>query len=104
MKITNTTGKYDNQVYVKEMTENKRLDQRETQAAEKKQETAKGDTVSLSTASKDLQTAKAAAESAPEIRAEKVEELRTAIKEGTYEVNPDKIADKMVGSIISDIV
>lgn len=104
MKITNTTGKYDNQVYVKEMTESKRLEQRETQAAEKTIDNAKGDTVSLSTASKDLQIAKAAVESAPDIRAEKVEELKTAINEGTYEVSPEKIAAKMVGSIISELV
>lgn len=104
MKITNTTGNYDNQAYVKEMTDNKRTEPREAQAPEKKMETPKGDTVSLSAASRDLQIAKAAAQSYPDIRTEKVDALKTAILEGSYVIDPEKIAEKMTGTIISDLI
>lgn len=104
MKIANTTGNYDNQAYIKEMTDTKRPEPRETQTPEKKTETVKGDTVSLSAASRDLQIAKAATESYTEIRMEKVEALKAAILEGSYEINPEKIAEKMTGTIISDLI
>lgn len=103
MKI-NSTGKYDNPAYVKEMTETKRSESRETQSGDVKKDAAKGDTVKLSTVSKDIQTAIKAATEAPEVRSAEIDALKAAINEGRYEVNPDKIAEKMVHTMISDLV
>jgi negative regulator of flagellin synthesis FlgM len=104
MKITNKPGNYDNQAYVKEVTDNKRLESREAQSPEKKTETTRGDTVSLSAASRDLQIAKTAASASPEVRTEQVEAIKTAILEGRYQIDPEKIAEKMVGVHVSDLV
>jgi negative regulator of flagellin synthesis FlgM len=61
------------------------------------------DTVSLSTASKDMQVATAAVATAPDIRAEAVARYRQAIEQGRYEIHPEKIAEKILGSVINHI-
>ncbi|KJS19046.1 MAG: hypothetical protein VR72_20080 [Clostridiaceae bacterium BRH_c20a] len=48
--------------------------------------------------SKILQTAK----NAPEIREEKVNEIRNAIKQGTYNVSTEDVAEKMLNGILFD--
>jgi len=48
--------------------------------------------------SKILQTAK----NAPEIREEKVSEIRNAIKQGTYNVSTEDVAEKMLNGILFD--
>ncbi len=67
-------------------------------------EVRKSDTVSISGTSRDFQVAKEAAMSAPDNRQEKVEELKKAINDGTYKVDADKIAEKMIGSIVQEII
>ena len=105
MKVTNATGNYEQQSYVKETVENKKPEAQENQQqTERLAETKKGDTVSLSSASKELQLAKQAVASAPEERSERVEELRQAVSEGTYEIDAEKIADKIIGTNISEFV
>ena len=100
MKITDATGKYDSQKYVKEMTEAKRSESRETQPGDVKKDSAKGDTVQLSTFSKDIQIAMKAAKEAPEVRSAEIDALKAAINEGRYEINPDKIAEKMISDLV----
>ena len=105
MKVTNATGNYEQQSYVKETTENKKPEVQESQQQnERAAEVRKGDTVSLSSASKELQLAKQAAASAPEEKSDRVEELKQAITEGTYEVDAEKIAEKIIGTNISEFV
>jgi len=48
--------------------------------------------------SKILQTAK----NAPEIREEKVNQLKNAIKQGTYNVSTEDLAEKMLNGILFD--
>lgn len=48
--------------------------------------------------SKILQTAK----NAPEIREEKVNQLKSAIKQGTYNVSTEDVAQKMLNGILFD--
>jgi negative regulator of flagellin synthesis FlgM len=62
------------------------------------------DKVSLSSNAKDMQIAKDALAQVPDVRSEKVEEVRSAVQSGTYEVNAPKIADKMVGATIDEMV
>lgn len=105
MKVTNATGNYEQQSYVKEATDNKKPDNPESQQADRaSSEARKSDTVSLSSASKELQLAKKAAASAPEERSDRVEEIKQAIDEGTYEVDAEKIAEKIIGTNISEFV
>ena len=50
----------------------------------------------LSSKGKEMATAKAVADQTPEVREEKISELKRRIAAGRYEVSPDKIADRMV--------
>jgi negative regulator of flagellin synthesis FlgM len=59
--------------------------------------------VDLSTRSKDLLQIKKAVSQLPEIREEKIQELKTQIEQGTYKINGDKIAEKMIGESLIDI-
>ena len=52
--------------------------------------------VSLSSTSKDVKLAKRAIENSPDIRKEKVGRLKEQIKQGTYDVSGEKIAEKML--------
>ncbi len=59
--------------------------------------------VDLSTTARDVQQIKSALAKLPEIREEKVQELKKQVEAGTYNVSGDKIADKMVGESLLDI-
>ena len=54
------------------------------------------DNVMISSIGKDIQTAKQAVAAAPDVRAELVEPIKTAVKNGTYEVSGEKFADKLL--------
>lgn len=54
--------------------------------------------VRISTASRVAELARSAVLSAPEIRTEAVEPLRTALNAGRYEFSPQRVAEKMVGN------
>jgi negative regulator of flagellin synthesis FlgM len=102
--ITNITSKYDS-AYLKEATQNKRSEM-PTQAATggSKTDAATGDKVSLSEASRDFALAQQAVAAAPDARAEKVAQVKQAIEAGDYRVNPQKVAEKMIGEIVSEVV
>ena len=55
------------------------------------------ETVSLSSTAKDIQLAEKAIERLPDVREEKVQELKSQIETGNYNVNGEKIAGKMLG-------
>ena len=59
--------------------------------------------VDFSTTAKDIQQAKNALNSLPDVRQEKVQEVKAQVEKGTYNVNAGKIADKMVNESIIDI-
>ncbi|NIA11667.1 MAG: flagellar biosynthesis anti-sigma factor FlgM [Nitrospiraceae bacterium] len=52
--------------------------------------------VSLSSKSRDIELAKKAIEKSPDIRQEKVQTLKKQIKQGTYNVSGEKIAESML--------
>ena len=56
----------------------------------------KADTVVLSDAAKRVQEARRQLDDIPDVREEKVLQLRSQIQNGTYEINADKIAGKMI--------
>ena len=59
--------------------------------------------VNLSTTSKDVQTAKEVIASEPEVREDKVAELKAKIESGNYTIDNEAVADKMVDSFIDEI-
>ncbi|HEX29204.1 TPA: flagellar biosynthesis anti-sigma factor FlgM [Candidatus Poribacteria bacterium] len=56
----------------------------------------KTDVVELSPAVKEVDRAKEMAQTMPEERAEKVEQIRNQIENGLYRIQPEKIAQKMI--------
>ena len=60
--------------------------------------------VDLSNKAKDIQKIKQVLEQTPEVREEKVQELKRQIESGSYVINPDTIADKMLGESLIDLI
>ena len=60
------------------------------------------DTVSISKRSRNMLIAMKAAESLPDEEdwENKVEQLHNDVKEGRYQVDPGKVADKMLGNVV----
>ena len=56
----------------------------------------KTDTVVISDAAKRVQEARRQLDDIPDVREEKVAQLRSQIQNGTYEIDADKIAGKMI--------
>ncbi len=54
------------------------------------------DAVEISSIGKDIQTAKAAVKAAPDMRENKVAELKKQIQSGTYNVSGESFADKLL--------
>ena len=55
-----------------------------------------GAKVEISEKGREFAKVKAAAHDAPDVREEKIAALRKKMAEGTYKVNPDAVADRMV--------
>jgi negative regulator of flagellin synthesis FlgM len=56
----------------------------------------KTDTVVISDAAKRIQEIRNQLDEIPDVREEKVAQLKNQIENGTYEINPDKIAEKII--------
>ncbi|HZO29204.1 MAG TPA: flagellar biosynthesis anti-sigma factor FlgM [Chloroflexota bacterium] len=54
------------------------------------------DTVEISSRSRELARARQAVDAAPDVRADKVAEIKQRIEDGTYSVSPELLARKML--------
>ena len=63
-----------------------------------------GTEVVLSNASRDIVKANEAAETPDPKRAERVAELKKQVAEGTYEADPRKVADRILGTALSELL
>ena len=70
---------------------------------EEKSQSQQDTIVNLSTTSKDVQTAKEVIASEPEVREDKVAELKAKIESGNYTIDNQAVADKIVDSFIDEI-
>jgi negative regulator of flagellin synthesis FlgM len=61
------------------------------------------DRVELSPLAKDLQKAAEIAQATPEVRADKVAALKAKIESGTYEIDSQKVASKMIVDSLSKL-
>ncbi len=59
--------------------------------------------VSLSSTSRDTELAKKIIENYQDVRLEKIQRLKDEIKHGSYHINEDKIAEKMINEFLLDI-
>ncbi len=99
--ISNITGKYD-QAFLNETTEKQGVNPTANTAETVDPERTQNDRVSLSDASREMQTAKDAVAAVSDTRQDKVDAIKAAVESGNYEIDPGKIADKMIGSIINE--
>jgi negative regulator of flagellin synthesis FlgM len=102
--IGNITPKYDQRTFLNETTDKRRSDPQELRQNENSSEVTREDKVSLSTKSKEMQLVKSAVADAPDVREQKVAQIKQAIADGQYKIDPKKIADKFIGSLISEVV
>jgi negative regulator of flagellin synthesis FlgM len=56
-----------------------------------------GDTLEISDRSRELARARQAVEDAPDVRADKVAEIKQRLEDGTYSVSPELLARKLLG-------
>ncbi len=103
MKITENSVNYGRQAYIKE-AENVAADEAAKNEQLERKSEAPEDKVSLSADSQDLKIAREAISNTPETRPEKVDELKQAVEDENYQVDATKVADKIVGSTIDEIV
>jgi negative regulator of flagellin synthesis FlgM len=59
----------------------------------------KSDQVSISNEAKEIQNIKETLENKPEIRQEKVDQIKNQIQNGNYQVDSQKIAEKIISDI-----
>ena len=65
---------------------------------------AKADTVALSNTAQKIQEAQKQLEAIPDVREDKVAQLKEQIENGTYEIDEEKIADKILkDSLFNDL-
>lgn len=89
------------EAYVNQVQETDKVDAAAEQP-EKQQN--KADTVALSSAAKNIQEAQKQLEAIPDVREDKVAQLKEQIENGTYEMDAEKIADKMLkDSLFNDL-
>ena len=64
-----------------------------------------GDRVALSPEAREMQRARKLLDAIPDIREDRVTEIKARIEEGTYEIDGDKIAAKMIReSILNELL
>ena len=61
-----------------------------------------GDNISLSGASKQIQSAQSAIQGLPDVRLERVTEIKNALDDGNYHVESEVIAKKMVNESLGE--
>jgi negative regulator of flagellin synthesis FlgM len=103
MNVSETNVNFGRQAYVRGVEATSPQDMAAARQVEARKE-APEDKVSLSSNAQDMQIAKDAMSLAPEIRTDKVEAARNAIDQGTYQINSQQIADKIIGFSIDQMV
>ena len=85
------------EAYVNQVQDKDKVDA--TSEQPEKQET-KSDTVVLSDTAKKIQETQTQLKAIPDVREDKVAQLKEQIENGTYEIDEEKIADKMLKDLL----
>ena len=90
------------EAYVNQVQEKDKVDA--TQEQPEKQQN-KADTVVLSDTAKKVQEAQKQIETIPDVREDKVAQLKEQVENGTYEMDEEKIAGKIIkDSLLNDLI
>jgi len=73
------------------------MNQNKNKQVEQKKRTS--DQVNISKEAKDIKKMQKSLQEKPDIRRKKVEEIKKQVSNGTYKVNPEKIAEKIVSDL-----
>lgn len=105
MKISNPTPNYINQTYTNQAGSKLSQPGGEPGArAGKPAEDPSGDSINLSSKTRELQKVSAAMDTEPLDRVQKVDELKKQVQANQYTVNAEQVAEKMVGSIMDGLI
>ena len=97
MEITGKSPSVNLEGYINNLKSKKNVKQLSDKSPEQaKGDAAIGDNVVLSSRAEEILKAKKLLESVPDIREDKVALIKKKIEEGTYQVDGDKIAQKML--------
>ena len=99
MKISSERSLINLESYIKSAQESEGL---KSSHRQEQREVTQAESVNLSHKAKDLQKAREVMEVTPEIRENKVGQLKREIEAGTYSVKRDEIATKMVRESLID--
>nr|WP_321402899.1 flagellar biosynthesis anti-sigma factor FlgM [uncultured Desulfobacter sp.] len=103
MKITNNTQQYINQSYAANNA-NANTTATNTSADQGTQTQERlADSINLSSTTKDLQRIATESAKEPEARVQMVADLKEQVQTGQYTVNAEKVAEKIVGSILNEV-
>ena len=106
MNINDKPNMPDMEGHIKRSSRNKDVSSEKSEApakAERAGNAAAGsDNVRLSAKARELQESRKAMEAAPELRKEKVEELKSRIASGSYNVKGEEIADAIIKATLVD--
>lgn len=92
MKINNNISKILS-VYNKQQIKSNKKQDNKTNSLNFKDE------LSISNEAKEIQQLMKKLKDIPDVREEKINEIKERIKSGTYEINPEKIAEKMLNRL-----
>jgi negative regulator of flagellin synthesis FlgM len=101
MEITPNDNTINIDAYVNNINDKQKAENTSDKA---EKNVAKTDTVNISDAAKEIQEVRKELDNIPEVRAEKVEQLKNQIENGTYEIKSEEIAEKMLkDSLLNDL-
>ena len=101
MEITPNDNTINIDAYVNNINDKQKAENT-SEKAEKN--VAKTDTVNISDAAKEIQEVRKELDNIPDVRADKVEQLKNQIENGTYEIKSEEIAEKMLkDSLLNDL-
>lgn len=102
MKISNSTSNIVNQAYGNNAAQQNAANA--NTKTEKGKEVNPSANVDLSNRTKDIQKISQALENEPVAMSEKVSKLKKEVEENRYNVDANKVADKIVGSLLDEII
>ena len=101
MEITPNDNTINIDAYVKNINDKQKAENTSDKADNN---VTKTDTLNISDAAKEIQEVRKELDSLPEVRAEKVAELKNQIENGTYEIKSEEIAEKMIkDALLNDL-
>jgi negative regulator of flagellin synthesis FlgM len=105
MKISDIQQQTDAMQYVNQTNKQNPTEKKQTlQEADERSRQSSTDKVELSAESKEMQKIYEILKSTPDVRAEKVSELKKQVQEDSYQVDSGAVAEKMIKDSLLDLI